>query len=151
MSCIHSNCGLKRKPLSSCMQLRIRKHRAPHHGVRRSCKIPPKHWAKGAPIRTYSFSLKLTWKKSSWFMSPSDGSSALHSPFRDSHWGFSLPSPFSLPIPQHILVKLAFCSGFPLLQTAMPVSCSTVQSPTAASAVAHGHPGRQFGASSRAS
>lgn len=58
MSCIHSNCGLKRQPSSSYMymQLRIRQHRAPHHGIRRRCKIPPKHWAKGAPIRTCPFS-----------------------------------------------------------------------------------------------
>lgn len=30
----------------------------------------------------------------------------------------------------HVLLKLAFCSGFPVLQTALPVSCSTEQSPS---------------------
>ena len=36
----------------------------------------------------------------------------------------------------HILLKLAFCSGFPFSQTVLPVSYSTMQSPV----ILHGHP-----------
>ena len=40
----------------------------------------------------------------------------------------------------HILLKLAFCPGFPCLQTALPVSCSTEKSSEAAPVTLRGHP-----------